>query len=121
MQTTANRRSKQILRLNPKVEKLYGDGELGWIFLKSAFLARTGWKKLRIDGCAMNRFLTPEQGIALDIIFGLQGKSRFKDIQSAAATKSEPAKPDRLWLESSASIPWAGRSEREEILEFSDA
>ncbi len=35
----------------------------------------------------MSQFLTPEQGIALDIVFGLHGESRFNNVQSALASK----------------------------------
>ncbi|SRR6266516_1940436 len=36
---------------------------------------------------AMNRFLTPKEGIALDLMFALLGESRFNRQQTALATK----------------------------------
>jgi hypothetical protein len=35
----------------------------------------------------MDHMLTPEQGIVLDIVFGLQGESRFNNVQSGSAAK----------------------------------
>jgi hypothetical protein len=38
---------------------------------------------------AMNRFLTPNEGIALDLMFALLGESRFNREQTALGTKDK--------------------------------